>query len=838
MQTFDIAYFAGLSGKQPRQTALTWEELRVILTSPHRPFLIAGIEDEQRGSKEWRDAIKAARYSYTLFSPTLYKQGATRAADGVESLSCFVADLDDITPDDFATLRLRWKGLAWALYTSSSHLPESPRVRVVFPLASPVPAEDWLHVWANLRHHLTDGHCDKSTKNADRIQYLPIVPVGMEDSAFAEYGEGEFLDPDAYEMPPHYQRVADIIDNGRPVGASGGASQSREDNANDPGGHFNISATPGVILDLLVAHGWTEHSRRGSAIYVTRPGKEVAAGASGVVGFPTDDTALFHCFTSSAPGLEADKTYKPFGLLGILNHHGDFTSAASALKDQGYGAAITEVNKPRKGGAEEKARRISLVALNQTDAGNAERIILHHAENIRWTPALDFRVWNGKHWESDDTAIMRCARETVRTLYAEANSLFVAADKIADESKKKTATEDAAKLKLFAIKSESTKSLQNMIQQVNTFVEVAARDDQFNLKAWIVPFQNGVWDRGEWREHRRDDYTEILLPGLYCRDADRSEWLALLTRMTGGDDLFAKTLQDVAGYCLSGASTLRTIPWAYGPTGSGKSTFAEMIQTVLGSSAEVLDKSLLTGDRDTERLGAAVRGKRALFLGEAGHNKISAEILKMLSGSDPIPGRYLYAKHTFSAKPSWVLLAVSNDPPSVNAHDNALKDRVSALPFLHSLKKDGEIKFSDGTRIEEVRRNINNDLLLGFTSWAVDGLENVYRNQSVYLSPNVLNHTRKFWLETDPVSPFWQTVERKTLEDGIEMTLLHRNYVMWCDSEGIRRPLQGKNWGAACRSAGLEDAVERRKIDGQSKTVRVWRCAFGTMPFNTDNDNF
>lgn len=384
MQTFDIAYFAGLSGKQPRQTSPTWPELRATLTSTHKPFLLEGVEDHPEGSAEWRNAIKAARYNYTLFSPTLYRHGTTRGKSNVESVSCFVADLDDITPADFAALRLRWQGLAWALYTSSSHLPDSPRLRVVFPLAAPVPSSEWLRVWAKLCHHLTDDHCDKATKNPDRIQYLPIAPMGWEEHAFSEFGEGAFVNPDNYSPPPNYQRVTDIIAKGKPIG------QSTTESTEKPGDHFNASATPDIILDLLTAHGWQEHSRKGSAIYVTRVGKSVMDGPSGVVGFPTDDTALFHCWTSSAPPLDADKTYTPFGLMGMLNHGGDFKAAVKLLVESGYGEkreGTTMVNRPT---GKNRAK------LPQIPVGLPQRTVLGMAwDALRLANTQELRYFSG-----------------------------------------------------------------------------------------------------------------------------------------------------------------------------------------------------------------------------------------------------------------------------------------------------------------------------------------------------------------------------------------------------------------------------------------------------------
>lgn len=57
-----------------------------------------------------------------------------------------------------------------------------------------------------------------------------------------------------------------------------------------------------------------------------------------------------------------------------------------------------------------------------TDLGNARRLVAQHGKNIRYCYAENrWYVWNGRIWEPDETGeIMRLAKETVGTIYAEA----------------------------------------------------------------------------------------------------------------------------------------------------------------------------------------------------------------------------------------------------------------------------------------------------------------------------------------------------------------------------------------------------------------------------------
>jgi P4 family phage/plasmid primase-like protien len=786
---FQLSTFNGAKDNSPKRLDTTWGVASGQLTT----FKKRGLKD----GPSW--------------SPALYLKGLTRKNENVDAVTAFVADIDDGTPP--SELMGLWEGLAWCLHSSYSSTQSKPKWRVVFPLAEAVSREDWPLVWRKLAHHLTHGHADPSAKDPARLYYLPACPPDHFEYAFADQGEGQFLDPDLFVDPPAHEEAQKLVEamKARPLlGTSGGEGK--------PGQDFNEKATPSEVLALLQRHGWQEHSQKGGAIYVTRPGKATRDGFSGVIGWPGDPSPVFYCFTSSAAPLEPSRAYAPFGLLGLLDHGSDWKAAGRALGELGYGEPLAPRVELDVEDLGVKAEGKSLRKEDNwhfTDAGNAERLIACHGQDLRHVPGLGWRIWDGKRWSADESHLMRLSRETVRASLLMAAKMLAISAKCDDKVERERLAKRSAELSGWALKSEATSRLQALISQASSFTEVKGTVDDFTAKPYVVAFQNGVWDRGLWREHRREDYIETLLPVAYYPDADRSEWNRLLERMVGGDMDLAKTLQDVAGYALSGASSLRVLPWLYGPRGSGKSSFSELLLTILGHAGKTLDWSLVSGQREAERLGAAVRGLRAIVLPEAGKKRLSAEILKSLSGSDRMPCRNLYENVTFSVTPTWCLMAVSNDPPSTNAHDDALKDRVMALPFVHSLDDGDELVFTGGTRIEEVRRNPESPLARGFLAWAVEGMANVLKTQEIYRAPIVWEHTRRFWADTDPLTPFWEGLEERVLEAGMTSSALHGAYVAWCDAQGVRKPLQGRAWAAACRAQGLEE--------WRTKTERGWK---------------
>lgn len=94
-----------------------------------------------------------------------------------------------------------------------------------------------------------------------------------------------------------------------------------------PGDDFNER---GDVRDVLRRHGWTL-ARGGENEYWRRPGKDQSWSA-------TYNGQVFYCFTSSAPPFDLNRGYSKFQVYALLEHGGDYSAAAAALRAQGYGS--------------------------------------------------------------------------------------------------------------------------------------------------------------------------------------------------------------------------------------------------------------------------------------------------------------------------------------------------------------------------------------------------------------------------------------------------------------------------------------------------------------------
>lgn len=85
--------------------------------------------------------------------------------------------------------------------------------------------------------------------------------------------------------------------------------------------------------DILKPHGWTIVYQRGNTTYWRRPGKKLGISAT----TNHNDSDLLYPFTTSTV-FENEKGYNRFSAYTILNHDGDFKTAAKALTAKGFGS--------------------------------------------------------------------------------------------------------------------------------------------------------------------------------------------------------------------------------------------------------------------------------------------------------------------------------------------------------------------------------------------------------------------------------------------------------------------------------------------------------------------
>ncbi len=141
--------------------------------------------------------------------------------------------------------------------------------------------------------------------------------------------------------------------------------------AHRPGDDFNQR---GNVGDLLSKHGWTR-VKSGDNEYWRRPGKNRGWSA-------TLKGGVLYVFSSGAAPFEPNKGYAPFSVYALLEHDGDYSRAAAALGQSGFG----------------QSKSTEQTSINAENTADTDVHILTPAELYAFSPGDDPNTLLGDRW--------------------------------------------------------------------------------------------------------------------------------------------------------------------------------------------------------------------------------------------------------------------------------------------------------------------------------------------------------------------------------------------------------------------------------------------------------
>jgi putative DNA primase/helicase len=443
------------------------------------------------------------------------------------------------------------------------------------------------------------------------------------------------------------------------------------------------------------------------------------------------------------------------------------------------------------------------IEVQNTDQGNAVRLVYRHGPDLSYChPWKKWLIWGGRRWRVDDTAeVMRRAKETIRSIYAEAAEA-------ADEKERK----DLAK---HALRSESEPCIRRTIKLAESEPGIPVLPNELDADPWLLTCLNGTLDlrTGELREHRREDRITKLAPVEYDPEATAPTWDAFLQRiMDGKKDLIA-FLQRAVGYSLSGDVSERVLFFLYGRGANGKSTFLETVRALLGDYAQrTPTKTLLT-----KRSGsipndiARLRGARFVSASESEEGKrLNEPLIKELTGGDTMCARFLHAEF-FEFKPKCKFWLATNHKPIVHGTDKAIWDRIKLIPFTVTIPESEQ----DKHLVEKLKTE-----LLGILAWAVRGCLD-WQENGLGVPSEVKKATESYRDEMDILGDFIKNCCVVAPTAVVGSKEFNETYGKWCEENG-ERPLSQKKVGTQLRERGFTK-------DRNCKTGRIEWYGLGLL---------
>ncbi len=184
----------GKSRKDTRwhNTEMTWSAFVGRLEEPYRT---------RETVKEYKAMIKADRDAAKDIGGFVggSLSGPRRKAENVRDRSLITLDLDDASPDAWDAASM-W-GWTCAMYSTHSHTPESPRLRLIYPLDRTVTVDEYQAIARKIAFYVGIEQMDPSTYEPSRLMYWPSCPSDGEyvfrhqegdtlcaDDILAEYG--------------------------------------------------------------------------------------------------------------------------------------------------------------------------------------------------------------------------------------------------------------------------------------------------------------------------------------------------------------------------------------------------------------------------------------------------------------------------------------------------------------------------------------------------------------------------------------------------------------------------------------------------------------------------
>ena len=332
-------------------------------------------------------------------------------------------------------------------------------------------------------------------------------------------------------------------------------------------------------------------------------------------------------------------------------------------------------------------------------------------------------------------------------------------------------------------------------------------DDEMGGPDGLIAAENCVIDLNA--ETARDHSPEYhFLSRLGCEfnpDATAPRFQAFLADVVPSDTE-RKKLQEYAGYTLMHWDLpYHKALFLVGPTASGKSTFLDAINAMLGEGTVAsLTPQQLTSERFS---GAELYGKWANIRNDIPAATVkNTGAFKEVVGGDPMKAERK-RKDPFMFEPTAKHLYAANELPATETDDEAFYRRILLVPFPETIPEPERDKHLDQKLVEE---------LPGILNWAIEGLQRLLANGKFTgdRSPGRTQDTWQKW--SDSVSRFKDAAIEESGSEEIPKSELYAAYLEFCREEGIPSDTQ-HSLTRGLKQEGLTDG--RSYVDGSRERV-------------------
>jgi len=395
----------------------------------------------------------------------------------------------------------------------------------------------------------------------------------------------------------------------------------------------------------------------------------------------------------------------------------------------------------------------------------ADVFLSEHGERLRAVPLWEtWLLWDGARWARDERrCVQALARDTLRRI----------ADGVARMGS--TAKERREALRM-ARSISSAQKVKNILALAGVEPSVVVKPDMLDADPWVLNTPNGLLDlkTGQVGPHDRNMLLTKITNVHVDATGDCPRWIAFLGEATGGDAEFARYLQRLAGYCLTGSVREHAIAFIHGPGGNGKTVFLETLAFVLGDYATQSSMTTFMASSFQQHPTeiAALRGARLVTASETDEGgRWNEARLKSLTGSDRVTARFLF-EDFFEFQPQFKLLLVGNHKPQLRNVDEAMRRRLHLIPFITRPAQ------PDRDLLEKLRTEapaILAWMIKGCIAWQADGLA---------AAPVVRDATAEYFSDEDAMGRWLDEACEVSVDATATTKDLYAGWREWCGEAG------------------------------------------------------
>ena len=491
----------------------------------------------------------------------------------------------------------------------------------------------------------------------------------------------------------------------------------------------------------------------------------------------------------------------------------------------------------------------SFFDIQRSDAGNARRLleahgrdICYHAERNEWL------VWDGRRWAIDlkgrtvagkmkavlqelrneSLAIIEELRPTV-----EGFGKLLSAEQKAISERYKKAVQDYQ----WSIESESDRHVSGAVRQAASEAAVKVIHEwELDVNVFLFNVQNGTYNLEEnhLREHRRQDYITKIAPVAVYPSATCDRFVRFLAEIFPENQNLVDYLQRLLGYCLSGLTTERILPFLIGQGSNGKSVLCNvMLRGVFGKEHDGYGMESSFTTFTTSRYSAPdkprndlirMRGKRFVTASETDDPqvKLDTALLKRISGNDDMAVRANFKQEIEFTPQAKVFLRMNNEPRILDDTE-ATWERVKKINFKR--------RFTE----EEKDSQLTEKLLAessGILNWLLGGWKLVQlaqQSNEVVLPepPEVRMATQEYRQEQSQVGRFFAEYYRIAEHEGAAISAadIYEAYRQWADKQGEHFKKSQTAFGTELTRHLSQFTTVKKKPYGEKRTLHWFGIA-------------